>query len=185
MTATRHLFLDLEDTVITPVMDGWFNTHIVNSEKIKALIAEFKPDYIHLFSFAVWNKLELTRFDLGTRPQLEKHFGIKFSTTWTVDDDIIPMCCSVMGLGQGSVDFMEMSNFWSKHEAFRLSMRHHFKGVRNHPEASVEVMLLDDAVLNESFEWPDLKIKGRIINIDQWELPCQVSQASSSTTTTE
>ena len=168
MNPIRHLFLDLEDTVITPVTNGWFNTHIVNSEKVKALIAEFKPEFVHLFSFAVWNKHELLRFDSGTRPMLEDHFGFKLSTTWTVDDDIIPMCCSVLRISPDRVDFSDASDFWGKHEAFRLCMREHFKGVKNHPNTSVEVLFLDDAVINETFEWPDLRVKGRILNIDEW-----------------
>lgn len=166
MTTVRHLFIDLEDTVITPVLDGWFNTHMINVPKVKSIIEEWKPNFVHLFSFAVWNKEQLKRFKTGTQPMIEHSLGIKLSTTWTVDDDIIPMCCNVMRLGQGSVDFSEMSNFWSKHEAFRLCMRHHFKTAVNWPDLSVEVMLLDDAVLNETFAWPDLQISGQIINID-------------------
>ncbi len=174
MSTVRHLFLDLEDTVITPVMDGWFNTHLINKQKVKGIMSEFKPHFVHLFSFAVWNQAEKLRFDLGTRPMLEESLGIKLCTAWTVDDDIIPMCCKVMNLGNGSVDFQEMSNFWSKHEAFRLSMRHTFRDTHRHPDLDVEVMLLDDAVINETFAWPDLKIKGHILNIDNLPEPWNV-----------
>ncbi len=143
-------------------MHGWFNTHLMNVQKIKDFIAEFKPEFVHLFSFAVWNQAELARFNLGLQPMLEDAFDFKLCTTWTVDDDIIPMCCSVMHLGQGSVTFNEASEFWSKHESFRLCMRHTFKDTIG----ETEVVLLDDAVINENFEWPDLQIKGRILNID-------------------
>lgn len=165
MNTRRHLFLDLEDTVITPVLDGWFNTHMINVPKVKNFIAEFKPDAVHLFSFAVWNAAERERFNLGTRPMLENCLGIKLSGVPTVDDEIIPACCSVMGLSVTTVDFSEMSNFWGKHEAFRLNMRHMFKNTHTH-DVDTEVVLLDDCVINENFEWPDLRIKGRIINID-------------------
>ena len=162
----KHLFLDLEDTVITPVLDGWFNTHLINVDKIKAFMAEFQPDFVHLFSFAVWNQAELLRFDAGTRPMLEEMLGKKFCTTWTVDDDIIPMCTNVMNLGQGSVTFSDASDFWGKHEAFRLCMRHTFKNTHQH-DVDTEVVLLDDAVFNERFHWPDLRISGQVLNIDQ------------------
>lgn len=170
MATIRHLFLDLEDTVITPVMNGWFNTHMINVQKVRAFIAEYKPDSVHLFSFAIWNEAERTRFNLGTRPMLEKSLGITLSAVPTVDDEIIPVACKVMNLGNGSVDFQEMSNFWGKHETFRLNMRHMFKTAHQHGN-EVEVALLDDAVINEEFYWPDLKVRGRILNIDTMPEP--------------
>jgi hypothetical protein len=161
----RHLFLDLEDTVITPVMDGWWNTECINVAKVKQIIAGWKPDFVHLFSFAIWNQAQLENFRLGTRTMIEERFGVQLSMEWTTDDDIIPMCCAAMAIERSTVDFQEMSNFWSKHQAFRLCMRQHFKNTHLHG-TSVEVMLLDDAVFNEDFHWPDLKLSGRIINID-------------------
>lgn len=77
---------------------------------------------------------------------LEKSLGIVLGNIPTVDDDIIPACCSVMGLSKDTVDFCEMSNFWGKHEAFRLNTRHMFKH-----DVDTEVVLLDDAVFNEHF----------------------------------
>lgn len=171
MTTVKHLWLDLEDTVITPVMNGWFNTQMINVPKVKAFIEEFKPDHVHLFSFAIWNEFELSRFKALTKERLEQVFGIKLDIMPRVDEDIIPACCSVMNLSPATVDFQEMSNFWGKHEAFRLYMRHVFKGVRNHPGLTVEAVLLDDAVINETFSWPDLCIQGRILNIDTMAEP--------------
>lgn len=170
MTTVRHLWLDLEDTVITPVLDGWFNTHLINVDKVRFIMNEFKPDSVHLFSFAIWNEQQLLRFEAGTKPMLENSLGVKLASTWTVDEDIIRMCCSVMNMSVETVDFQEMSNFWSKHEAFRLCMRHTFKNTHAH-DIDTEVLLLDDFVINENFEWPDLRIKGRIINIDKLESP--------------
>jgi len=164
----RHLFLDLEDTIITPVMEGWFNTHLINVPKIKLLMDIFKPDQVHIFSFAIWNTEELKRFNMGTRPMIEKALGRTLSAVPTVDDDIIPVCCNVKGLGMGCVDFMECSNFWGKHEAFRLNMRHQFKTNWSNWNIETEVMFLDDAVWDENFEWPDLHVKGQIINIDNF-----------------
>jgi hypothetical protein len=161
----KHLFLDLEDTVITPVLSGWFNTRLINVPKIKSFMAEFKPNFVHLFSFAVWNEQELLRFNMGTRPMLEESLGMPLCTTWTVEGDIIPMCCSVMRLGQGSVSFSDACEFWSKHESFRLCMRHTFKDTHKQG-VDTEVVLLDDAVFNEHFHWPDLQITGRVLNID-------------------
>lgn len=161
----RHLFLDLEDTVITPVVDGWPNAQLINVEKVKKFIAEFKPDAVHLFSFAIWNVEEKKRFQLFVQPRLENALGIILSGIPTVDDEILPVCCKVMNLGNDSVDFSELSNFWGKHEAFRLNMRHTFRHTKLFGHW-VEVALLDDAVFNENFEWPDMKVRGRVINVD-------------------
>lgn len=164
----KHLWFDLENTIITPVTEGWFNTHIINSEKIKKIISEFKPDFYHLFSFAVWNEHELIRFNQGTQPMIENHFKFKFCTTWTVDDEIIPKCCEVLKLVPSTVEFSDAVSFWGKHESFRLCMRQTYKNTFRH-DVDTEVMFLDDDVINEKFEWSDLRIKGSIVNIDLYQ----------------
>lgn len=161
----RHLFLDLEDTVITPVVEGWFNVHFINVERVRNIIAEWKPDFVHIFSFAIWNQHELLRFNQAVRPRLEQLLGVKLSIVPTVDDDILPNCCRVLGISHDRVDFSDMSDFWSKQEAFRLNIRHLFKTTAQHG-AMTEVMLLDDVVFNEFFDWPDLRVLGSILNID-------------------
>lgn len=165
----RHLYLDLEDTVITPVVEGWHNLELINIEKVRALMAQWQPHYLHLFSFAVWNKQELALFNEHARPQLEKELGMRLNTAATVDDDILPACCAVRMMSPSKVDFSEMSAFWGKHDAFRLFVQHRFcRGTR---EVPVEVALLDDAVMDERFEWPRWKLRGELINIDDLRLP--------------
>lgn len=159
------MFLDLEDTVITPAVNGWERTECINIEKVKNVIREFKPDFIHLFSFAIWNERELNKFKVSTLGMIQKVFGIEFHQMWTVDDDIIPMCSNELGLTKGIITFADASDFWSKHQSFRLCMRQHFKG--NPQSAPVQVMLLDDVVFNEVFEWPDMGLTGFVRNIDQ------------------
>jgi hypothetical protein len=161
-----HLFIDLEDTVITPVIEGWWKTELINIDKVKAVMAKFQPDFLHIFSFAIWNVAQREQFNQAVRPMLEAALGMQFSLVPTVDEDILPVCCKVMGLQRSLVDFQEMSNFWGKHEAFRLCMRNMFSKTREHGIVG-EVMLLDDAVFNETFMWPDLQVKGCILNIDE------------------
>jgi hypothetical protein len=166
METRRTLWLDLEDTVLTPVLDGWFNTEVINRTKVQDIIKDFKPDAVSIFSFAIWNQTELEKFNQGTRPTLEQVLGVQFSTIPRVDEDIIPICCEVMGIHKGTVDFQEASNFWSKHQAFRLCLRHLTKNLWKDWQIETEVIFLDDAVFNETFEWPDTHVKGRILNID-------------------
>ena len=149
-------------------MNGWFNTQLINTDKIKRVIAEFKPERIHIFSFAIWNQQERERFNLGTRPMIEQHFGIKLQLVLSVDDDIIPICCRQFGLSTGLVDFQEMSNFWGKQGAFRLCMRHHAEShQRHHPGRPLHALLLDDVVYDEVLQWPDLLATIEQRNIDQ------------------
>lgn len=162
---SKHCFIDLEDTIITPVLSGWFRTELINLKKIKTFIDEFEPDFVHVFSFAIWNQQELAGFNAGTRPMVEAALGVQFSAVPTVDDEILPTCCKIMGIDPGSMVFSDMSDFWGKHEAFRLNMRHIFKNTHLHGE-DTEVVLLDDAVFNEDFHWPDLRLRGRVLNID-------------------
>ena len=172
----KHLFLDLEDTIITPVLDGWFKTELINVEKVKAFIAEFQPDFLHLFTFALWNQREKEMFEQGTKPMIEAAFG-KLSFTWTVDDEILPNCLKVANIHPSTTDFADMSAFGGKHEAFRLNMRHLFRS----GSTPVEVVLLDDAVYNELFEWPDIQVKGRILNIDQMKEHHGINQSRAAT----
>lgn len=164
----NHLLLDLEDTVITPVLNGWFNTHLINVPKIRRVLEEFRPDQVSVFSFAVWNEAELKRFNMGTRPMIESAFGFKFELVPTVDDDIIPACCSEMNIHRDRVDFQDASNFWSKQGAFRHWARVHIKALRRHePNLPIHMLLLDDAVYNEQVIWKDLNAIVEQQNIDQ------------------
>lgn len=150
---------------MTPVLNGWFNVQFMNIDKVRTVIKEFQPDVVHIFSFAIWDQQQLNGFNTLLRERLEKALGVKFSVVPTVDDDILPKCCKVVGIQRDTVSFLEMSDFWGKHEAFRLFMRSTFATMQ--PDIAADVMLLDDSVINESFTWPDLRISGRIFNIEK------------------
>lgn len=167
METKRLLFLDLEDTVIKPV-DSWMFTDIIprNIQKVKQILNEFNPDEVHIFSFAIWNQAELLRYNMMTAPMLEKVLNVKLQPAPTVDDDMIPAACAVRRLSASTVDFQEMSSFWGKQDTFKLFIQHTFK----HNEAPLHVMLVDDAVFNEEFSWPDTQITGSIVNIDRRKL---------------
>lgn len=163
--ATKYLFLDLEETIITPIENGWQAVDLINVEKIKRIIAEFKPDVVSIFSFAIWNDHELGQFDKYLREILETELNVKFVEVYVVDTDIIPMACAVRRMAASTVDLSEVCAFWGKHEAFRLVVRSQFGDAWENFDAITEVMLVDDTVLNETWDWPDLKISGKIVNI--------------------
>jgi hypothetical protein len=169
MAKRTHLFLDLEDTIIEPVTDGWHNTRLKNVEKVRRVISEVKPHQIHIFSFAIWDLRQLGLFETSlTRKMIEDALSIRLASIPTVDDDIIPVCTNVRKIACETVDFQEMSAFWGKEGAFRLNCLHVFKNAKEDGN-EIEAILLDDDVRNENIEFPDLNLRIRLINIDTLE----------------
>ncbi len=157
----RHLFLDLEDTIITPVVNGWADFELINVDKIRSVIEEFAPNSVNLFSFAVWDQHQLALFEQHTLPHIERVLELKISHKPTVDDHIIPACCRQTGTHPSTVEFHDASAFWGKHQSFRLFVRDFFKN----KQGDHHVLLLDDAVWDEDWEWHDVRVKGTIRNI--------------------
>jgi hypothetical protein len=163
----RELWLDLEDTVVTPAVNGFDACELINIEKVRQVIAEFQPDAVSIFSFAIWHVGGLQDFNARLRKLLENALGVRFSIIPTVDDHIIPACCGQLGLFQAGVDFQEMSNFWGKQGAFRLYARQHAdRHLRHHPNLGLHMLLLDDVVYNEMTYWPDMQTAVEQRNID-------------------
>jgi hypothetical protein len=161
MKAGRHLFLDLEDTVITPVLGSWAFCDPINTSKIRGFIEAWAPTTLNVFSFALNDARDLKGFDKHVRPFLERDLGMSISLIPN-EDEIIRACCRQMKLHRDKVDFDDMSAFWSKHQAFRLY-------VQDLASAGVtggaEVALIDDAVHDERFVWPGMGVSGLIVNV--------------------
>lgn len=166
MKTKKQLWLDLEDTVIHPVTNGWGNTQLMNIAQVKEFIGEFKPDELHIFSYALWNPFELRQFNHSVRSFLEERLGLPISLTPLVDDEIVPGCCRVMGISPERVTFSDASDFWSKQEGFRLFMRHLHSNTWKETGVAVDVVLLDDIVIDETWVFPKLHLSGRTLNID-------------------
>ena len=143
-----HLFLDLEDTIITPVTNGWFNVDLINFDKINNFIKSNDVESINIFSFAIHNERELNLFNKHTRNWLEDCLKTKFKIVPTVDEDILVACCKQKNIAPSTIDFSDMSDFWSKDLAFILCIKEWFKEQKNQ-----NFVLLDDAVENCSFTW--------------------------------
>lgn len=169
MEQRRHVFLDLEDTIITPVVEGWPNVHLINVPKIKRVIEEFRPHSVHLFSFAIWNEFEKGRFATFVQERIENVLGVKLGLIPMVDVEIKQACCDIMRLNPECVDFNDMSEFWSKQESFRLFSRFIFRNSWKNWQQETEVLFLDDAVEDEDFFFPNLRLRGSIRNIDNIE----------------
>lgn len=156
----RHLFLDLEDTVIEPVPYGWANTSLMNIAKVRDFITAFKPNRVHLFSFAIYNQPDLKQFDYHIRARLEDALDVKLDMCPTVDDNIIPACARSHGVTQ--ISFSELTRVIGKQNAFKMFVEQHFEGTEN-----ITVALLDDSVTDEDFSFANSTSCGIIRNIDQ------------------
>lgn len=157
----KHLFLDLEDTVITPVVNGWDNTELINRELIKQIVEAFKPDFVHIFSFALHNKHEVEEFKLWVRPSLEAILGMPICVTPDMDEMIEPAVARSLNWHRDTVDFQDIVNL-GKQLTFRLYVEDMFK---NSSKTPIEVMLVDDTVVDETWEWPDRNIKGTFVRV--------------------
>lgn len=154
----KHLFLDLEDTVVTPVTEGWHNVSLMNVDKIKKFINEFKPDTVNIFSFAIHDEHDLKGFNLSLRDWLERELDVTLNLVPTLFGDILPVCCKMLKLGNGAVSFQDLRDFVGKQEAFRMFVRSEFK--------NCDIVLIDDLVFNEKSEWPDLNVTCTFLNVE-------------------
>lgn len=153
----RHLFLDLEDTVITPANDGWHNTEPINIARVRRFIDSWKPDYVNIFSFAIWDDQQLRLFDFHVRPWLERELGIRFNHIPTREQ--IKMRCSVaMRMANDMVSEQDLMDFWGKQMSFRLYIP---QWLRN----GGDVALLDDVVHDEDWFTHSPAINAEVRNI--------------------
>lgn len=162
----RHLYLDLEDT-LTTAFTGRFNWSytFMNVSKIAAVIRQWQPTEVHLFSFAIRDEQDRHDFAEFVRPNLEALYGVQFVTAPSVNEHFLPACCAMKGLAPSRVEVQDFMDFWNKQESFRLYCRYKYAwaGVNSDP---VEVLLIDDVVLEEEWSYPSLNIKGSVFNVD-------------------
>jgi len=164
-TVRRHLWLGLENTIITPVLTTWENSQLINVEKIKIAIQKFQPHFLHIFSFDIWDQSKLKSFNTSIRLSIEKELGMEINLVPTVEDDILPICGEQMKPAR-EVTLSDMNDFLGRASAFRRCMRKMFANTVQQGIAG-EVMLIDDTVHDEIFMWTDLQVKGCILNIDK------------------
>ncbi len=167
-----HAFFDLEDTVVTPNIEGWHTVELINSDLMRGYLAALRPHASHVFSFALHDSHQRNLFNTYARQRIEQDLGVAFSFVPTVDEEILPICCKMMRLNPQRVDFMDVTSFWGKQESFRMFVRHLF-GTNTQDRPHVKCVLFDDSVINEKFEYPDLNLSGEFIYVPEtsWERP--------------
>lgn len=167
-----HAFFDLEDTVVTPNVDGWHTVELINGALMREYLGTIRPHASHVFSFALHDSHQRNLFNTHARGMIERELGVAFSFVPTVDEELLPICCKMKNLHPQRVDFLDITSFWGKQEVFRMFVRHMF-GTNPQDRPHVKCVLFDDSVINEKFEYPDLNLSGEFIYVPEksWERP--------------
>lgn len=160
----RVAFIDLEDTVIEPVLQGWsLASPIGLARNVGKLLREWKPDEVRVFSFAVNNEQDVAGFRAHVQPWLQRLLGFDITEVPTTDGVIIPEVARLLGLHRSKVEFSDMVDFLGKAGAFRLFAQ----GCAQREGGPLEVLLVDDSVKDESFSFPRLRLSGRLVDAER------------------
>lgn len=159
----RHVFLDLEDTIITPVLGGWSSVELLNRDAVRDWLDVIKPTTVNLFSFAITDQGDLDYFDDICREWLERNLQVKFTLTPTMDD-ITGWLKKAKHLS--ILSMADIVEFWGKGDAFNLCapVLADMLGlnVRSDPQ---ELILLDDSVTDCAHMLPG-GLSTRVLNLE-------------------
>lgn len=158
----KHLYLDLEGTLIEPCPQGLANAIGLNCSGIAQFIRRYEPDEVNIFSFALHTRFDASSFELFLRERLEARLGVVFKDVLTVDHDIRPACARVLGVPASELDFRTLSVDVGKQQAFRLYVRDRFSASSCD---APHVALIDDDVVDELFQVPEICLRGQVIQV--------------------
>ncbi len=113
----KTLWFVLEETII----DAFDKLPcLVNEDKIERILNTIEHDRIGIFSFALWNEEDRTRFKTLIKPFLENRFNI------TIDSSLIPIKPELFKAISSHrkqksglcMDMMDFNDFWDKQQGF-------------------------------------------------------------------
>lgn len=137
------LFLDLEKTII----HSWDDPMIVNEERVTNKIRSINPDKIGIYSYAIYDRKDLTIFQSTIQEDLENTFQIKIDPTLLVTVEEI--ADTVKQLKNSDVrTFIQQ---YGKQKSFSEFIKQKYKVGK--------FILLDDLVENTEIIEGDLKIQ--------------------------
>lgn len=151
-TIRKHVFLDLEGTVITLIDDPVLG----NISKVKEWLDKEDVMAVGIFSFAIDNNEERNTFMKSwTRRTLDEVLGTIIGNVVTTED----ACRAARQVHKVSFEALwEFKQLWGKERGFIDFARNKFK--------DAEVVLLDDMVPNMTMIMPDLNLTIRMVNVD-------------------
>ena len=157
----RVAFIDLEDTEIAPVLQGWIAAEPIGlARNVGKLLREWKPDEVRVFSFAVRDERDVQGFRQHVQPWLERLLGFTICDVPTTDGVIFPAAAKRAKLHPRRLDFSDVVDFWGKGGTFRLFA----KSCAIAAKEPLQVLLVDDAVEDEEFAFPRLGLEGRLVD---------------------
>lgn len=160
----RVAFIDLEDTVIAPVLQGWAAAEPIGlARNVGKLLRDWQPDEVRVFSFAVRDERDVQGFREHVQPWLEKLLGFGITKVLTTDGEIFPAVAKLLKLHPSRMEFSDVVDFLGKGGAFK----HFTKSCSIRDGEPMEVMLVDDAVDDESFSFPRLRLSGTLVNAER------------------
>lgn len=158
----KTLWLDIENTILSPVVEGWHASVPMNIVRIQNYIETYKPDRLGIFSFAIHTDHDRNSFKLNWNAYFLNKLGMPFAYIPNIEQ-IKKHCCSAMRISPDRVEFSNMCDFWSKQLAFELYVQGFSKGNVDEQHHT----LLDDAVVHKTFAFPKLNVSGQVLNIDK------------------
>lgn len=156
------LFLDLENTILTPNFSGWQDCELINIDKIIKFINNNNITVVNIFSFALHNNQDKELFIIHCRELIESAIKHHLNLIPTVNEQIIPFCCNQKNRHNKNMTFQELCRFWGKDLSFILFLKEFYKNNKT----SQQIFFLDDAIEDFNFEIPKLKLKVATFNID-------------------
>lgn len=156
----RHLFVDLEETLI----DNWDAANLGPKNRVMDLLKIFfnhSPTGPRLdatvWSFAVWNERDAADFERRMRKWLEDVFNLNFVRVVTCEE-MRKAICQLKRLSH--LDQTEMSQLWGKDRALEDWVKLHMSDF-----AHTEVVLLDDMVMRKLVRFEDANVQVRFVKV--------------------
>ena len=151
-----NVFLDLEGTVIT----SWGEGLLTNITKVRDALQARDTKNVRLFSFAVQNPVDQSKFRTHFKPLLEKALDVVFLDSPSVVD--FQQADSAVG-GFHWDSQWEFIRVRGKADAFRSWCKVNFPGQHN--------ILIDDAVPNATWRDADSGLVLDYVNVDSLTEP--------------
>lgn len=140
----KHLYLDLEDTVITPVTAGWLTGEIITAHIATVRKLCQWADRVSIFSFAVGSASDRDGFR-EIQKWLEDAIGCDIAHVPTCDEiQAVIATHKKFAHGPGFFDFDDMCCFYGKEGAFDLWIKKRW--LDGAYADGDQIMLLDDTI---------------------------------------
>lgn len=138
------VFIDLEETLVDPVNNGWANARLMDMNQlsnIKEILLKYKASSIDIFSFALATKFDQQAFNVFLKDRIELVLTVKINSVIT-HSEMMRKC--------GYEHSSEHGNHLSS--LMKIGKRNAFLNFCKSLLVSDEFILIDDSVMDETVE---------------------------------